>query len=238
MSLKDSIGPWVDGNGLVSCVPSQGVMRSSDNGVMFTSEYFIYLQKNYELNKFDSWIYDNLMRSCMLTPGLLARAPGDMGQSPPDDMIAVAAACSQLCIPDLAREILKYGFTHKGSFNNANPTVWTKESFLWRQPQLLAALLAAARMGQNNPLVWVLNLYAALVIAVAGKGVDPQNTDARRLSWLLIQAMTPVSGVCRLAAKLWKRRAEKDYGPDFMKAICAIYYQPRGEHPFAEYAIY
>ncbi len=214
-------------------IPKQ---RSSDNGCLFSSEYYIQLIKNNELLSDDKEHYEALIRSCMIAPGLVSRVPGDDGQGPPDDAYGIAAACSQFGITSIPNEVVNYGLKHFGSFNNKEPGKWTTSSFLWRQLPLVASQFAAARRGRYNPFVWCLNAIAAIVIATSCIGVDPGKTDKRKLSYLLIQAMTPVSVLCRLASILWKRRAVKDYGPEFMKAIYGIYFG--NEHPLAKYAKY
>lgn len=217
----------------IAAVPKR---KESDNGTLFTSEYYIQLVKNEELTTEDKEYYESLMRTCMVAPGLLARAPNDRGNASPDDYYGIAGACSQLGITTIHNEVINFGISHFGSFNPENPEKWTTSSFLWRQLPLVASQFAAARRGRYNPFVWCLNAIAAIVIATSCIGVDPGKTDERKLSYLLIQAMTPVSVLCRLASILWKRRAVKDYGPEFMKAIYGIYFG--NEHPLAKYAKY
>lgn len=238
MTLRESINSYIDINGLVT--PSLAPIppaKGSDNGVCFTSEYYIYLMKNgeyYPYNDFHDYIC--VIAHCELKSGLVSRSPGDRGLQPPDDYLAIMAVCSQLGNPSIASKILKYGLKNYGCFNNANPGEWTKASFLWRQPQLIAATYAAAREGRFNPIVKILSLYSALVIAVACIGSPKEETDSRRLTFLLTQAMNPVSLLCRLAAKFWVRRQKQIYGDNFMAEVCKIYYQEG--HPFGKYAKY
>lgn len=242
MSLRSEIIPYIDGNGLVT--PNLAPVppaRGSDNGVCFTSEYYIYLKLNNEIKDLREETlmcaeYGNKIVSCMLEAGLVSRAPGDKGVQPPDDYLAIMAACSQLSHPTIAEDILDYGLKHKGSYNNTNPGIWTKESFLWRQPQLIAAAYAASRRSQWNPIVKLLNLYAAICILVGNINDPIDQVDGRRLTFLLIKAMEPVSIVCRMAASVWESRMKKTYGPEFMQEICKIYY--KDNHPFGRYAKY
>lgn len=234
--LRDEIPDYIDVYGLVS--PHRAAnpkRRESDNGVLFTSEYYIQLLNNGELTAQDKVDYETLIRSCMLEPGLISRVPGDDGQSPPDDQYGVSAACSQLGITSIPADVVSYGLRHFGSFNNKDRT-WTTRSFLWRQLPLVAAQYAAARRGRLNPVVWCLNAITALIIATSCRGIDRNNTDARKLSYLLIKAMQPVSVLCRLASVIWKRRAERDYGPEFLSIIYTIYFETG--HPLARWSKY
>lgn len=240
MSLREEIKSYVDGHGLVApnLVPP-GTMRGSDNGVMFTSEYYIYLQMNGEYNGMqDCMDYTRLVISCMTSKvaGLVARAPDSISVQPPDDYLGIAAACREIDQRYIAEDIFDYGLKNWGCYNNENPGKWETKAFLWRQPQLIAAMYSATRRTQLNPIIWVLNAYAALAILVANINDPVGEVDGRRLTFLLTRAMNPVSLLCRLASKVWKRRMEKTYGPDFMKEICKIYY--KDNHPFHRYASY
>lgn len=244
MSLRDEITPYVDGNGFVSPgrVPS-GQMQGSDNGLCFTAEFLITLKKRQEGLPSDAEQWRKLFASCEIEPGLFDRAPRDGDPEAPDDFYGVAAACAVLDTPEIAQRILDYGWQHRGDYDNTQPGSFTWSSFLWRQPQLLAALYAAAKRGRWNPFVWVLNAVAAAVIASSCIGVPTTKTDERRLAWLLIQTLAPVSRPCRLAARAWFRRLKKDYpgllrdgsvkGDGGMRAVAKIYYQLG--HPLAKY---
>lgn len=238
MTLRNEIFPYIDGNDLVcpnlAPVPPA---RGSDNGVCFTSEFYIYLKLNHEQRESDFWEYSRLIQSCMLVPGLVSRAPQDSGITPPDDQLAISAACSQFGGLGIADQILDYGLKNKGCYDNEYPNgSWRKEAFLWRQPQLVAAMYSAARRGQWNPIVKLLNLYAAICILIGNIGDEEHEVDGRRLTFLLICAMSPVSLLCRIAASVWEARMKKTYGGHFMSEIAQIYYSE--DHPFWRYARY
>ncbi len=238
MSLREEIIPYVDGNGLVAPnVVPEGTMQGSDNGPMFTAEYYIMLNyRQEEAPAFrDSAAFVELIQKCCSPPGNLMRAPGSVEQEQVDDFYGVLAACRVLSLYDwlpwnLAQDMLDHGWKNWGSYNSLFTNKWTKESFMWRQPQLLAAMYAAA--DRQSWRTWPLFAYAALVIAISCIGVPVGRTDERRLAWLLIQAVAPVSRMCRLASRLWYRRLYRDY-PDGMRGVAAIYYQ--GDHPFKKY---
>lgn len=217
--------------------------RESDNGVSFSSEYYIYLKKNNELLSSDLAEYETLIRSCMLEPGLISQVPKDDGQFPPDDTLACMAACSQLDITSIPNDVINYGFKHFGFFNNKRPVSFYDEndkiswgSFLWRQLQLVGASYAAARRGKYNPLVFSLFVFSALTILVAAYNVKNASSDECRLSFQLTQAMCPVSLMSRIASYFWVKAMKAKYGNDFMSQVCMIYY--KDNHPFWTYAKY
>lgn len=235
--LRDAIQDYVEGDGLIAPAPNPThIFRTCDNGVMFFSEYHILLVKNGESTYGDCFAYANTIRSCFVAdcPGLVARAPGDRGFEAPDDYYGVFAACVVLEHKTLGNQILEWGRSHFGSYNTNEPKKWTFDSWLFRQPQLAAAAYCAGSTTiplHIRPLLW----YTAAVIATSCMGVDPSNADARRLCWLLIQAVTPYSWLCRMASKLWFKRLYKTYGPEGMRAVAARYYS--AGHPFITYFI-
>lgn len=237
MALRDEIIAFEEGDGLIAPYPNPShSFRTCDNGTMFCSEYYIMLQKNNLLTAQDKADYISKIRACYVDgcTGLVARAPGDHGDTDPDDYHGIAAACVVLGVPELGKEILNWGLSHKGSFNPTNPNTWTKESWLFRMPQLMAAVYCAA--GGVPFYMWPLLGIAAAIIATSCINTPTSDTDARRLSWLLIQAVAPYSWTCRQAAKLWYARLYKDYGPEGMKGVAKIYYSPGPPpHPFRQY---
>lgn len=238
-TLRDEIKDYTDGDGLVAPGLSKGAYRSSDNGVMFTSEYYIMLHKLMDIQTQDYKDYYQLIVACEEDIGLLCRAPGDKGQEGPDDYYAVLSASQVLGIPEFASVILHYGYITKGWFNNENPgTIYRTdgktinwEAFLWRQLQMWFAALCAAR--ENRWYHLPLSIYSALVILYTGlRNLPKTDADSRRLCWHLIQATVPRSFLCRLASKVWYRKLYLDY-PNGMRGVAQQYYQDG--HPFREY---
>lgn len=234
MGLREEIEPFKEGSGLIAPYPNrEHQFRTCDNGVMYASEYYILLAKHGQLTEKDKEEYRDLMVSCMIEPGLVARAPGDRGDEAPDDYHGLFAGITVLGLKELGKEVLSYGLKHKGSFNPREPNKWTPESFLFRQPQLLA--MAYCATGDipfyARPLLW----YSALIIVTGCLGTPPSDSDARRLGWHLIQAVKGFSWLCRQAEKVWTSRLFKDY-PDGMRGVAKIYYSPGPpEHPFRKY---
>lgn len=258
MSLwKDISDFYLDGNGLVSPNPVKpGNKRASDNGPCYTAEYLCMDASP------DIWMHMDLVTCINKRTGLLQRAPVSQGiteQEGPDDYYAVLNWFKRCDNTEGPRGFLKAVFRYLGALNNVDPGHWTSQSFLIRQPQLLAAMVTAAFPSLLNPLHWLARLatfplyaWSSLVIATSCtyriKTVDgqfsgfervPTNaTDERRLSWHLVQTVKDRSLLCYLASKLWYRRLYKDYGPTGMRAVAAIYYIGRAAnepHPFALY---
>lgn len=244
MALRDEMKPYLDKNGYANpypVVPGSG--RSCDNATMFSSEYYIMLFKRQEDRIYDDEEWEILINKASIVPGLTVRYPGDATPDAPDNLYAILAASKVLKSPRVAEDFLKYGKSNFGFYNPSNPGhIKNKDgsldwsTFQWRQIQLIFAALCASN-NQSWWKIWQLPLaiYTALVIAFSCVGVDKQETDPRRLSWLLIQA-TESSFLCRLAAKIWYNRLNKDY-PNGMPDVAAIYYQPPGlsSNPYAKY---
>lgn len=99
---------WLDVNGLV--LPQPNNRQPCDNGVMFLSVAV--------LLGYDFPNYKELVRSCYLEKGLIARWPGNnYDQSAWDDYLAVATTCIFLKDTSIPREILWYGIRHLFVYN-------------------------------------------------------------------------------------------------------------------------
>jgi hypothetical protein len=216
MTLRtDILTNYTDANGLVCnrrCLPTE--VNPSGNGVCYTGEYVTLLALRRELQDADRDAYAAIISKCIKPTGELTRGPGQPDMEGPDDYYGLAAGCQVTGSRDLVKEVLNYSFK---PFNY--------------HPQLIAALYAAS--GSTPWYIYPLRGYAALIIATSCIFADKADSDARRLSWLLIQALSPVSFTCRLASKLWYKRLYKTYGPDGMRAVAAQYYE--AGHPFIQY---
>lgn len=244
MALRYEILPYVDGNNLVAPYTiGPGTLKGSDNGPMFTSELYVMLQKLGQLVPQDNTDFQTRIGQC-INKNLLNRVPTgqDDGQEGPDDYYGVLNGCKQMRNTVIPRQLLTGAIKDKGSLDNEAPGKWQWVSFLIRQPQLLACMIAASFPSWKNPLhiairilcypLWVIT---AIIIAISCWGTDPSSTDPRRLSWHVWQCCAPVSGLVWLASRLWLNRLKGAYGPTGMQAVAAIYYQ-KG-HPFAKYWI-
>lgn len=243
MGLKEEILPYIDGNGLVAPNLTGPQGQGSDNGPMFSSELYVMLAKLGELSDQDKLDFARLIGQCVAPNGMLHRVPfpPGSGQEGPDDHYGVLNGCKILGNVDIPRRFLKAVVKYLGFLNNVEPGKFTKESFLIRQPQLLACMVAAAFPSFRNPLHFCIRLLAlpvffvaAVTLAISCVGADIGDTDSRRLSWHVWQCTKPVSLMCWLTGKLWRRRLYKDY-PNGMKGVASIYY--RDNHPFGRYWI-
>lgn len=240
MALRDEIVPYVDGNGLVApglMGPNPG--RGSDNGPMYTSEYYVMLYMLFQMNAQDILDFESKIGQCVDSNGLLNRAPADSDQEGPDDYYGVLNGCKTLGNTDIPRKFLKAVVKYLGFLNNNQPGKKTLSSFLVRQPQLLACMVAAAFPSWKNPLHFICRLLAfpfflvaAVSVAISCIGVQTGDTDSRRLSWHVQNTTKGVSLMCWLASKIWLRRLYKDYS-NGMQGVAAIYYHDN--HPFQRY---
>jgi len=215
MNIKSDFQPFIDGNGLLAPRPiTPGTLRGSDNGTMFTSEYYIMLHRNEGLTDEDITRYAQLISSCIGTDHCLHRAPGDPSPDVIDNHIGVLAGYAEF---DIAV-----------NFHLVFP--------MWRYPQLVYAYLLAR--GVPSFLMFPFAIYNALVIGTSCIGSPISDTDSRRLNWLQWQATKRKSWIANLSGKFWHWRQTKIYGtPEVMKAVAAQYYLPSYSNPYATYWI-
>lgn len=241
MNVKDFDSYW-DVNGLLAPNPCDPSTVGSDNGPMFTSEYLI-MAKRHGVDLVDVADPILVIKRCIVD-GVLNREPGYSGQTGPDDYLGVLALVKEYELAPWARSFLWSMIKYYGFLNNENPGEQTKEAFLVRQLQLPCAMISAAFPSLTNPLHWLIRVsafplyvYTALVILVSCYKEPIDSTDPRRLSWLLIQTTKSVSLLCYLASIIWYRRLYRDYGPEGMRAVAAIYYSPKGlnNNPYSKY---
>lgn len=242
MALRDEIIPFIDGNGLVSPSLSNGQQKASDNGVMYSSEYYIMLEKLKQATDQDVADFGQKMLSCLSPEGILCRIPQPVkdGQEGPDDYFGLMNACMQLGNTDIPRKILWAFVRYVGFLNNDDPGKITAKAFMARFPHLTACMVSAAFPSWKNPLHIIarmaclpIYIYAAIILLLGDSLTPPNNTDSRRLSWHCWQCLKGVSLLCRIGGRIWANRLYKDYGSDGMKAVAAIYYHDA--HPFAKY---
>jgi hypothetical protein len=231
MDFEKDVRPYIDKNGLIA--PEKG--GDSLNGVMYTSEFLIIAGDKIPETAQVGLLF--ALTLCEIEYGLIGRVPYPHEQQQQvDDMYAVAALFAKMGFRRgrslSAKAVLEYGYKHFGSFNTVNPGVWTWNSFLWRQPQLLGAFLAARGNVKpwERPFLW----YAALAIFVSCRNTPKSDADARRLAWHLIKAVSPESWLMRQAAKGWYKRLLRDYGPEGMREVGRHYYTDH-ENPLIKF---
>lgn len=247
MGIRDDFKNYVDGNSLntpAPCMPIPGTFGSDNN--MFTSEFYIMLKKNGELTEQDKLDYAQKINQC-IGSDLLNRVPVGQndGLQGPDDYYATLNGCIELGNTDIPRKLLWGCIKNKGAMNNVSPGVWSWQSFLIRQPQLLTAMISASFPSLINPIHWLVRLktiplflYSALVIAVSCTSTPLDQADPRRLAWHLQNNLKKVSLSCYLASLIWMWRLKKNY-PNGMKDVAGIYYFPKGlaQNPYSKWWI-
>jgi len=247
MGIREDFSNFIDGNGLntpASCVPIQG-QKGSDNGPLFTSIYYILLNKNGQLTEQDKLYYADKINQC-IGSDLLNRVPVGQndGLEGPDDLYGVLSGCIELGNTEIPRKLLWGCIKYKGSLYNTDPGKWQWQAVLIRQLGLLTAMISAAFPSLTNPLHWLVRLFchplfvfSALVIAFSNMFENTSDTDTRQLTWTLQNNLKKTSLWCWLASKIWFWRLKKYYGSDLMKAVAAIYYSPNGlnQNPYSKY---
>lgn len=244
MGIRQDFANYINKDGYANPFPvNPDSGRGCDNSTMFTSEMYIILQKQGIATELDKDKWESLISNCMQEPGLLARYPKAFSElDSPDNMVAVLAASKVLERPQVAKEMLLYGLKHFGNFNNPNPGKFTFPSMLWRQLQLVAASVSSAFPRWLNPLhVLVRTLFfpfylvAAITIFISCIDQPANSADPRRLSWLLIQTVVPVSLMCKFASLFWYHRLYSVYGQKGMGGVAAVYYSPKDTNPYAKW---
>lgn len=242
MKIRDDFKAYTDGNNLLAPNPvPPGTKQGSDNGPMFTSEYFIILKRYDSLTVADELEYDARIGQCLNSEGMLCRAPGDLDQEGPDDYYGVMNGCIEMENTAIPRKVLWALIKHLGFLNNNQPGKWTGEAFLVRQPQLVCAMISAAFPSLWNPIHWLvrllalpLYLWSALVLFVSCMNTPSSDTDARRLAWHLGNCVSKVSILNAFAYKVWLHRLYSVF-PDGMQGVAKIYYQPQGKNPYSDW---
>lgn len=234
MSASDfekAVAPYQDQNYFVGGHPvPRDAGRQSDNAGMFTAEMLRIIN---DIDHTED--PPTKMKDLLDASGVLHRYPDDSSPDlSPDNMLGFLNYCS--LFPNrqvLAKRLFWRGVRGLGSYTPS----WSKDGFLFRQPQLVAALISASGSLRFWKFwQWPLVLYAALVIAVGGYKKSPMDDqDSRRLTWHLARVMEKNSLLCRLASKVFFRRLRKDYGDEGMRLVFARYFTP--DHPFAKFAL-
>lgn len=201
------------------------------------------LKRSESLLEADKTEFDARVSQCIDENGMLNRTPrlhtGYQEQN--DDYLAVINACHELGNTKIPRRLLWSTIKHFGFMNNINLGKWTLNSFLIRQPQLLAALISAA-FPQWNPLHILIRLLflphflvTACIIFFSCMDAPGWDTDARRLSWHLAQPTKAKSLLCLISYIFWTHRAVNVYGVNPMSGVAKIYYWPQGDNPYSKH---
>lgn len=245
MTIREAFQQYWDGNNLLAPAPvPSGTIKGSGNGIMYTSEFYIMLAKYLQLTDQDKIDFANKIEQCIRPEGMLCRVPiaQNSEQEGPDDLYGVLDACMALGNTTIPRKFLWCIIKYLGFLNNVNPGKWTASSFLIRQPQLFACIVAASFPSWKNPLHILIRTcamplfwFSALIIAISCMFTPTNSGDPRRLGWHLMQTLKPVSITCWLASRVFLWRLYRQYGPTGMEEVASQYYQPNGQNPYSEY---
>jgi hypothetical protein len=229
MSIRDEMVAYTGPDGLVwSSLNGPG-----GNGVLYTAEYAVILWRMGIVSTSDLLAWHKAMQPCLVQPGLLQRQAGNTLQEGPDDYVGYLAACAVFHMIPEARDVFNYGYKYWGSFNNTNPGKWTIDSWLWRQPQMIAHNLYGMAQTPN----FIRRGFWIIAILLAAYNTSLADTDTSILSWLLIQAWSANGKpgiIGKLAVWIWSKRLLKVFGQTGMQKVFSIYFQP--EHPIAKYS--
>lgn len=240
--------PYIDKYGLVQPSPGGG----SGNGLLYTSEMIVglndfgLLRDEMRLSLFDTY------RDCEIIPGLFRRDPNNTGnQEGPDDYVGIAAA-SPFIPGNFAKRILTYGQSRRTpirglleelkfpnflvtllgwmkfryNYNNINPNVMNKGSWLGRQPQLIAHFQFAAG---ETPWYWRKLWWCGAVLS----SLFAKDHDSYILSYLLIRTAEKKSFLARMTAKIWRHYQNKRY-PGGISQVIGEYFQ-NPSHPLVKW---
>lgn len=202
---------------------------TSHNGVRFTAQ-FVLVMINYGCLTYGQKLrLRGLIGKCFEKPGLLRRDPSSVLQDSIDNYLGLALI-SKFIDQSWAKDVLKYGRSHFGFYENNKTSRWPKGSaFLWRFPQLFYALRCAAGERPN----WFQTLSAVISIWAARNTMDQ---DRRALSLLLIRCGDGHSKLINWAAEKFAQGFKKSY-PEGLGQVLGDYYQNH-DHPDASYLRY
>jgi hypothetical protein len=177
--------------------------RATGNNVMFTgSMSYIYHHNKQPLPEKTL----KGMRACQVGAGLFARAPSGYWRGhyqSPDDIFGVGVHAA-FFDRQLARDYIKWGYTHWGCFNNVEPSEWRTSSFFFRMPQLTAHMSLAAGLpyGPIALVVWMWSMVRSLYIS---KRSNDTHRKARMMYWVAKEKSWLLKPFCWM----WEKRAKK-----------------------------
>lgn len=198
----------------------------SDNGALWTTEFYLCLKRLCCLTSADIFRYQLLMNQLIDSQGLTYRQPGLKVLDSPDNLIAFSAGSKALGC-DFAKRILKYGKTTfpRYVYNPANPGKFTLESWFGRQPGLIGFLKYCA--GEwVNPFEW-LCLYIGIFLTMRKPFLD---TSDKLLTELIVEQL-PDSFIAGFVKRKWKEYILKNYNG--INGVVSIFFT--GDNPFKKW---
>jgi len=219
MSLREDIIPYIDKNDMVAPNLEQ-VSIGSDNGVLFTSHYLMLLNQQGQLSLKDEIQFERLVERCYIVQGLLSRAPGNLDQDSPDNMVG---ACS--ISRKVAFDVYTYGKSNGWVYNQENPGTFTIRAFLGRQVGLMGWLRYRAT-GEAPNLLHILFLWVGAYLTLK----LPENDVSDRILLVRIMEGLPNKGLLKLLKSYCNKKLEAMGG---LKQCFLIYFGKN--HPLYKY---
>ena len=255
MTIFENYQQYMDSQGLVQLSKDRSV---TDNGIRWTTEAYMVLQKN---NQLTSEIKSELVEAIeecedQAAPGLFHRSKDKRNQEGPDDYCALIAFSAMSGHTDIAERVLTHGqqkfclkdidltgqpsqliFLQKilgwlpirYNYNDIDQNKITQKSWLGRFPALICAMKYAA--GKKPNLFEFIYFICSLIFSATR---PKQDYDAKSLSFLLIAAVSGKNWLIDIAIKYWKIKLIETY-PNGMHDVWASYFQ-NSEYPTVKYS--
>lgn len=205
--------------------------RVSHNGIRFTAQYLIALINYGSLSYGQKVRIKGVVSNCFEKPGLLMRDPTNPFQDSIDNYLSLALL-SKYLNPRWAKEVLKYGRSNFGFYENKKPIynpfyrIPPLDSWLWRFPQLFYALRCAAGEKPN-----FFQTAAAFISIYMARNTRDQ--DSRALTLILIRCSDGNSRLIEWATRKFVVGFKKAY-PEGLGQVLKDYYNNH-KHPDAKY---
>lgn len=230
--------------------------HQTQNGVLFTAEYLVAVGDDLPILELQRAL--RAVWQCEVKPGLMHRNPESQEYDSMDNLCAVLALSilhRNIALPDRIRDhglgvkcqglvtsnvspidqkvyrwlrILKLGGMPKNYWNNLEPEKFNFYSWFGRSPGMMG-LIDIAATGNTT----MFRKFALMVGQFLGCFQPKENTDARKLPYVVWQALKLRGGLWALGYKLWTWKLMRDY-PRGMKDVYQIYYGP--DYPLVKYS--
>ncbi len=197
----------------------------SDNGVRFTTERILYLdRKGFATGAHEEMAHlFNAILKCEKEPGLLERFPGCPRQDSFDNYIAAMTA-SRICDGGkLAGRIWKRGVRKLGWYKNGTDWgLFVRSPLLWRSPFFIAYSHFCAHDEVNKITKPILQIKVDL-------NAKSEDQDGKILSWFMVRELGN-----RIDSQQWSDMLLKQYSGG-VGNVLGNYFDPVGkEHPNAQ----
>lgn len=198
----------------------------SDNGALWTTEYYLCLKRLGILTGYDLDEYEDIMNQLIDSEGFTYRQPGLKVIDSPDNLIAFAVG-SKAFGCDFAKRILRYGRTTfpRYVYNPKDPGKFKLEAWMGRQPGLIGFLKLSADEWVN-PFEWLF-LYVGIFLTMKKPFLD---TSDKLLTELIVEQL-PDSFMSGFVKRKWREYLEKNYNG--INGVVSIFFT--GENPFKKW---